>query len=465
MFFFGLPHFGEHNRRLRNMSTSVNLFKSSIIFPIHYVYGWIGRYLQTPLFSQASTYRSSDGEMCGREHGLSLVANDANISNTFKDLFVALRFSYLTLRIGVESIVEAYSLHYFSRQFGFCQYVPRSLKKEILTCSLKELGRLWQSCTLSSTSSKLLIPDNISLSPFVTKEYADWWAKCNKTSLEKTLRVVLKLNHLLNLGKGSKDNQVIPIVETEVVKPIATTSERRYNVLVNTSVTAFSNENDVISALSISNGQLSNPQPFEKVFDLDTVSVNSSFVEGVLSSFMLLNELAPYQASKGCAASYYGKSPLVEDVLEKSKKTLEAPFWPSSSAKERICQNIATTPTKRLSEVRQVTDALIKEMGTYMKDTPLLESHLKVFFEGVSNCARFKLESSRKVTREVYKEFLSLTKDAHFTIEAKEKEHAKEVESFKTEILQVLNQQGVWKKQLEELQHKDSSLHGAKGAF
>ncbi|KAL0358198.1 UNVERIFIED_CONTAM: Secreted RxLR effector protein [Sesamum calycinum] len=185
--------------------------------------------------------------------------------------------------------------------------------------------------------------------------------------------------------EGSKDNQVIPIVETEVVKPIATTSERKYNVLVNTSVTAFSNENDVISALSISNGQLSNPQPFEKVFDLDTISVNSSFVEGVPSSFMPLNELAPYQVSKGSAAGYYGKSPLVEDVLEKSKKTLEAPFWPSSSA----------------------------------KDTSLLESHLKVFFEGVSNCARIKLESSRKVTREVYKEFLSLAKDDHFTIEAR----------------------------------------------
>ncbi|KAL0285927.1 UNVERIFIED_CONTAM: hypothetical protein Sangu_2757900 [Sesamum angustifolium] len=80
------------------------------------------------------------------------------------------------------------------------------------------------------------------------------------------------------------------------------------------------------------------------------------------------------------------KSPLVEDVLEKPKKTLEAPFWPFSSTEvndfcpqsiktearqmllkfywECICQKIVRIPIELLSEVRQVIDALIKEMGT-----------------------------------------------------------------------------------------------------
>ncbi|KAL0366242.1 UNVERIFIED_CONTAM: hypothetical protein Sradi_3514300 [Sesamum radiatum] len=230
------------------MSTSTNLFESSAIFPIHYVYGWIGRYLQThfppklePIGAQMVKYA---GENMARHfepteardlfhrinpsrllnihfhhQGPSLVADDAKISNTFKDLFVALRSSYLTLRIGSDSIVEAYSPHRFSRQFGFCQDVPGSLKKEILTCSLKELGRLWQSCTLSGTLSKLLIPGSVSSSPLVTKEYADWWAKCNKTSLEKNTRVILKLNHPPDLEKGSRDNQVMPATETDATKP------------------------------------------------------------------------------------------------------------------------------------------------------------------------------------------------------------------------------------------------------
>ncbi|KAL0453747.1 UNVERIFIED_CONTAM: hypothetical protein Slati_1352800 [Sesamum latifolium] len=311
--------------------------------------------------------------------GPSLVADDAKISNTFQNLFVVLRSSYLTLRIEDDSIVEAYSPCRFSRQLGFCQDVPGSLKKEILTYSLKELGRLWQSCTLSGTSSKLLIPGSVSLSPLVTKEFADWWAKCNKTSLEKNTRVILKFNHPPNLEKGSKDNQAMPAIETDAAKHVATTSKRRHNVLVDTPVTPLSGENGVISALFISNGQLSNPQPLEKVFDLDTISVNSSFFDDVPRSFIPLNELALYLASReeGIPVTPKGsisfvnrisasdfpkvdavlngelqpvsiddhpsaktpnkrpkivlpaimeKPPLVENVLKKPKKTFEAPF-------------------------------------------------------------------------------------------------------------------------------------------
>ncbi|KAL0368377.1 UNVERIFIED_CONTAM: hypothetical protein Scaly_1056600 [Sesamum calycinum] len=346
--------------------------------------------------------------------GLNLVADDANISNTFKDLFVALRSNYLTLRIGVKSIVEAYYSHHFSRQFSFCQNVPGSLKKEILTCIPKELGRVLQSSTLSSTSSKLLIPDSVSTSSLITKEYAHWWAKRNKTCLEKITRVVLKLNHLLNLEKGSKDNQVILVIETEVAESIAATSNRRHNMLVDAPITALSSENDIISALSISSGQLSNPQSLQKLIGLEekvpvTPKGSIRSVNGI-SEFdlpkaeaVLNGDLQPVskddhpsietlsKCPKVALPAILKKSPPVEDALEKSKKTLEALFWPSSSAEviDLYSQSIKI-------EVRQVTDALIKEMGTYMKDTPPLKSHLKVLFDGASNYARTKLKSSPK---------------------------------------------------------------------
>ncbi|KAL0293298.1 UNVERIFIED_CONTAM: hypothetical protein Sradi_6945600 [Sesamum radiatum] len=44
-FSLAIPVLASIYRGLRNMSTSTNLFESSAIFPIHYVYGWIGRYL------------------------------------------------------------------------------------------------------------------------------------------------------------------------------------------------------------------------------------------------------------------------------------------------------------------------------------------------------------------------------------------------------------------------------------
>ncbi|KAL0427410.1 UNVERIFIED_CONTAM: hypothetical protein Slati_2915800 [Sesamum latifolium] len=97
----------------------------------------------------------------------------------------------------------------------------------------------------------------------------------------------------------------------------------------------------------------------------------------------------------------------------------------------------------------------------YMTDTSPLKSHLKIFFDGSSNYMRTKLESSQKVTLEVYEESLSLAKDDLFAIEAKEKELANEVKSVKAEILvlQVVDQQTVLKKQLKELQGKKEFLN------
>ncbi|KAL0292480.1 UNVERIFIED_CONTAM: hypothetical protein Sradi_6986900 [Sesamum radiatum] len=45
--------------------------------------------------------------------------------------------------------------------------------------------------------------------------------------------------HHPNLEKGSKDNQAMPAIETDGAKPIATTSKRRHNVLVDTPVALY----------------------------------------------------------------------------------------------------------------------------------------------------------------------------------------------------------------------------------
>ncbi|KAL0374077.1 UNVERIFIED_CONTAM: hypothetical protein Sradi_3323400 [Sesamum radiatum] len=192
-FILVVPVLASIYRDLKNISAFANQFKSSTVFPIHYVYGWTGRYLKThfppkfePIEAQMVKYVL---ENMARHfepikvHNLfhcikpsrilnihfpyistSLVADDMNISSTFKDLFVALHSSYLTLRIRVEFIVEAYSPYRFSRQFDFSQDIPGSL--------------------------------NVSSCPLVMKECADWWAKCNMTSLDKNTLVVLKPNHL-----------------------------------------------------------------------------------------------------------------------------------------------------------------------------------------------------------------------------------------------------------------------------
>ncbi|KAH0672542.1 hypothetical protein KY290_026621 [Solanum tuberosum] len=83
-FSLALPFLASIYRGLKDMSTSSNLGACDILLPIHYVYGWIDEYFET--------------YYCGTR------------PNKDDDL-----------------IVEAYSPHRFSQQFGYYQDVPTAL--------------------------------------------------------------------------------------------------------------------------------------------------------------------------------------------------------------------------------------------------------------------------------------------------------------------------------------------------
>ncbi|KAH0636298.1 hypothetical protein KY290_038348 [Solanum tuberosum] len=108
---FEIPVLASIYRGLKDISTSSNLGASDILLPIHYVHGWIG-----------------------------------------------LRSSFVTLRLDDELIVEPYSPHRFSRQFGFCQDVPGALIEQHYNGSLLALVQLWDSCVRLGSSLKIIIP-------------------------------------------------------------------------------------------------------------------------------------------------------------------------------------------------------------------------------------------------------------------------------------------------------------------
>ncbi|PHT29337.1 hypothetical protein CQW23_31063 [Capsicum baccatum] len=130
---------------LWEISTSSKLGSFHALFPIHYVYGWIGLHLS----------------------------------------FVTLRYDDL--------IMETYSPHRFSRQFGFYQDIPGILKKHHFDGSLLALVQLWDSCVCLGSLSKLNIPmrplDN---GPFMTQEYSDWWSAHRETMLRKNTHIILR---------------------------------------------------------------------------------------------------------------------------------------------------------------------------------------------------------------------------------------------------------------------------------
>ncbi|KAH0717403.1 hypothetical protein KY285_013434 [Solanum tuberosum] len=55
------------------------------------------------------------------------IDDSGKLSTSWSDFLIGLRPSFVTLRLDDELIVEPYSLHRFSRQFGYCQDVPGAL--------------------------------------------------------------------------------------------------------------------------------------------------------------------------------------------------------------------------------------------------------------------------------------------------------------------------------------------------
>ncbi|KAJ8554183.1 hypothetical protein K7X08_024861 [Anisodus acutangulus] len=85
------------------------------------------------------------------------IEDNGKMSNSWSDFLIGLRSSFVTLRHDDDLIVEPYSPHRFSRQFGFCQDVPGVLIEQHYDGSLLAIVQLWDSCVRLGSSSKIII--------------------------------------------------------------------------------------------------------------------------------------------------------------------------------------------------------------------------------------------------------------------------------------------------------------------
>jgi hypothetical protein len=206
---------------LRQLVSSSNLKERKAVFPIHYVYVWLGQYFETHhhhsrLRSGAQMIKLAGERMakyfnaleahnifqdvnqsdlpnsCMSKDKQLIVVDDGNLSTYWSDYFINLRSSFLIFRCDNEHVIETYSPCRFSRQFGFCQDIPGNLKKELHTGTLKEVIQLWFSCTRLGPGSKVVIPARLSKeSPLVTKEYDDWWSRRFRNFSSKSTKVTI----------------------------------------------------------------------------------------------------------------------------------------------------------------------------------------------------------------------------------------------------------------------------------
>ncbi|PHT95640.1 hypothetical protein T459_03522 [Capsicum annuum] len=141
-FALAIPVLASIYRGLTEITTSTNLGAGDIIFPIQYVYGWVGVYFNS--YYQARNYNDARmcriaGKMMARNFDLSnarrlfqnddicslptlamlqpkelFIADNGELSSSWNDYFISLRSRYVTLRCDDHFVMEPYSPHRFS---------------------------------------------------------------------------------------------------------------------------------------------------------------------------------------------------------------------------------------------------------------------------------------------------------------------------------------------------------------
>uniref|UniRef100_M1D3K0 Aminotransferase-like plant mobile domain-containing protein n=1 Tax=Solanum tuberosum TaxID=4113 RepID=M1D3K0_SOLTU len=199
-----------------------NLDHIRVCFPIHYVYGWLAYYLKThyPLTSGpslprmvvyygegAAKYFDKDEARKRVHRGENIVWNATMLSRPHPTYyiddgkapeleiayFMSLRFNYLLLRRGGSFVIEPYSPHRFSRQFGFHQDILGYLENDIRAESLDEGLRYWRICISRATMSKATFTHAVtSAKKLYTTQYSSWWERSYGMVLEDNLDVMVE---------------------------------------------------------------------------------------------------------------------------------------------------------------------------------------------------------------------------------------------------------------------------------
>ncbi|KAH0776103.1 hypothetical protein KY290_007514 [Solanum tuberosum] len=170
-FSLAVPVLASIYRGLKEISTSSNLSVANIIFPIHYVYGWLGEYFGTHHRDDARRLHHL-AMLQGRDLHLT---DNGKLSNSWNEYIISLCSGYAR---------EGFAPIRFSRQFGFCQDVPRDLVE-------RPYDVMIPTCPLEGA-------------PLMTCEYVDWWPSQRMNTSQGNFRIILKKTKQDSTSTSSK---------------------------------------------------------------------------------------------------------------------------------------------------------------------------------------------------------------------------------------------------------------------
>ncbi|KAF7127722.1 hypothetical protein RHSIM_Rhsim11G0065400 [Rhododendron simsii] len=172
-------------RGLNDIAKSSTPGKCDAVFPVHYVYAWLGKYFGTHFSSGSQPspqkpkmiryggervakqldkgealdlFRKCDGLVMDRfaqqESKSKELVDDGQLSDWEMEYLISIRFGYLTLRSGI-------------------------LHVNLRICSLKNIVKHFESLIREKSQSRLRLPNRANCRAIpITKAYLEWWSTC-----------------------------------------------------------------------------------------------------------------------------------------------------------------------------------------------------------------------------------------------------------------------------------------------
>ncbi|KAF7121363.1 hypothetical protein RHSIM_Rhsim13G0131600 [Rhododendron simsii] len=173
-FSLAVPVLASIYHGLREITSSPNPSKCGAAFPIHYVYGWLGRYYDSYFLSAPTKFE------CGARM-VRLAGEKKTKHFSFQEACDLLKsitpstLSLLALGKPQQGIVTDHGKHSDSWN-DYVINIPGKLREELSTGTLEAIYQLWESCTRLNTRADFMIPSHSS-EGLTTKEYVEWWEK------------------------------------------------------------------------------------------------------------------------------------------------------------------------------------------------------------------------------------------------------------------------------------------------
>nr|XP_016507312.1 PREDICTED: uncharacterized protein LOC107825000 [Nicotiana tabacum] len=158
-----------------------------------------------------------------RRSGLHHYYDDGKADESELNFFMSIRSNYLPLRDGVNFIIELYSPHRFSRQFGFYQDTPGRLEQDFREASLEEGLRLARICVLTRSKSRAVFPPfGSNMKKFTSSNYRSWWARAHGSLLEDHLQFLMNtVEPITDTIQGCNEDVLVidelPALQSKVV--------------------------------------------------------------------------------------------------------------------------------------------------------------------------------------------------------------------------------------------------------